>query len=58
MFKVLSLGALKLILRLISAEGVLYLSSFIVIITSLILLILSAFIRLNIVITSFRSSSF
>jgi hypothetical protein len=56
---ILSLGALKPILGLISIKGVLCLGSPIVIITSsLVLLILNAFIRLNIVITSLKRSSF
>jgi hypothetical protein len=56
---ILFLSALKPVLRLINIKRVLYLGSFIVIITSsLILLILSAFIKLNIVITSLKRSSF
>jgi hypothetical protein len=56
---VLSLSASKPVLGLISAEEVLYLGSPIVIITSsLVSSILSAFIGLNIVITSLKRSSF
>jgi hypothetical protein len=58
-FRVLSLGALELVSGLIGAEGVLCLGSPIVIITSsLVLLILGAFIGLNTVTTSPGSSSF
>jgi hypothetical protein len=56
---ILSLGASKPVSRLISIKEVLYLGSLIVIITSsLILLILSAFIKLNILTTSLKRSSF
>jgi hypothetical protein len=57
--RVSSLSALESVLGLIDAEGVLYSGSLIVIITSsLVLSILNAFIKSNIVTTSLRSSSF
>jgi membrane associated rhomboid family serine protease len=58
-FRVSSLGASKLVSGLIGAEGVLCSGSPIVIITSsLVSSILGAFIGLNIVTTSLKSSSF